>query len=327
MAIAAAVAWQLAGGSSTATPEWAWIGAVLLVDVAHVWATAFRVYFVPAEWRRRPWLYFATPVLSYAIAVALYSEGQMLFWRALAYLAVFHFVRQQYGWVALYRRRLNEVDRLGWWVDSLAIYLATLGPLAYWHAHLPRSFWWFMPGDFAAAPKIVGVIFVAASWLALLAYAVRSLRRWRSHREWNPGKDLVVVSTFACWHLGIVVLNSDFAFAATNVLIHGIPYLVLVYWHRWERTGAVIARAGRGRAALLFLATVWGLAYAEELLWDRAVWHERPWLFGAGWAVDEWETWLVPLLAAPQITHYILDAFLWRRGEVRMDHSRANAGV
>ena len=41
-------------------------------------------------------------------------------------LAVFHFVRQQYGWVALYRSRGREKSQFGWWVDTIAIYMATV---------------------------------------------------------------------------------------------------------------------------------------------------------------------------------------------------------
>ena len=108
------------------TPDWTWITAVLLVDVAHVYATAFRVYFVPEELRRRPWLYLLTPLLGWLLGVAVYSESESLFWRLLAYLAVFHFVRQQYGWVALYRARAGEQD--GKWLDAAAIYAATLWP-------------------------------------------------------------------------------------------------------------------------------------------------------------------------------------------------------
>ena len=58
--------------------------------------------------RTRP-VFFAEAILQalgFVVAVALYSAGSIVFWRALAYLAVFHFVRQQYGWVALYRGRI-----------------------------------------------------------------------------------------------------------------------------------------------------------------------------------------------------------------------------
>ena len=62
----------------------------------------------------------------------------------------------------------------------------------------------------------------------------------------------------------------------------------------------------------MFLAAVWALAYVEELLWDRGVWFERSWLFG-GWNLEAWRGLLVPLLAVPQLTHYVLDGFIWRR--------------
>src|SRR5438067_2454011 len=88
------------------TPDWTWVTAVLLIDVAHVWSTAFIVYFDAREFRRRFWLYTLVPVLAFVIGLALHLAGEVVFWRVLAYLAVFHFVRQQYGWVALYRGRL-----------------------------------------------------------------------------------------------------------------------------------------------------------------------------------------------------------------------------
>jgi hypothetical protein len=43
------------------------------------------------------------------------------------------------------------------------------------------------------------------------------------------------------------------------------------------------------------------------------VWHERAWLFGAEWDTSALKVVLVPLLALPQITHYVLDGFIWRR--------------
>src|SRR5262249_28372998 len=87
------------------TPDWAWVPAVLLVDVAHVYATGFRVYLDGDELRRRRLLYALVPAVGLLAGVVLYWRGELVFWRVLAYLAVFHFIRQQYGWVALYRAR------------------------------------------------------------------------------------------------------------------------------------------------------------------------------------------------------------------------------
>ncbi len=294
-------------------PEWTWVTAVLLVDVAHVWSTGFLV--LDARERAlhgRLWL--AVPVVGYAAGVALYTAGGAAsFWRALAYLAVFHFVRQQWGWVALYRARAGERDRTGRIVDAAAIYAATLYPLIHWHAHLPRRFVWFVPGDFASG---LSAALARATFplylLALATYAIRSLvRAWRGVA--TPGKDVVVATTAACWWLGIVALDSDYAFTVTNVLIHGVPYFALVFVV--ARARGVRALVGDRRAALTcFLGALWAVAFVEELLWDRAVWHERTWLFGSPWpTLASLRPWLVPLLALPQLSHYVLDGFIWRR--------------
>ena len=124
------------------------------------------------------------------------------------------------------------------------------------------------------------------------------------------------VTTAACWYAGIVATNSDFAFTVTNVLIHGIPYFALVYWYGRRRAGV---EAGRGvwrlfaRGPAPMLATLWAAAFIEELLWDKAIWHDRAWLFGASFDLGDLRAVVVPLLALPQLTHYILDGFIWRR--------------
>lgn len=297
------------------TPGWAWIFGILLVDVAHVWSTGFRVYFDREEMGRRPFLYLGVPIVGYLLGVALYSEGRLVFWRALAYLAVFHFVRQQYGWVALYRARAGDTARLGRWIDISAIYLATIYPLVYWHTHLPLRFRWFVRDDFAPLPGLLEQILAPIFWLSLGLYLARMAWLWLVRRAPNPGKDIVVLTTALCWYVGIVAFNSDYAFTMTNVLIHGIPYLALVYWYRWVRP---VTRPATATTHLLrltgFLATVWLLAYVEELFWDRTIWHEHGWLFGESWSVGTgWQVLLVPLLALPQITHYTLDGFLWKR--------------
>lgn len=297
-------------------PDWTWIAGVLLVDVAHVWSTTFVVYLDPVELRRRPALYAGTPILCFAAALALYACGEAVFWRAIAYLAVFHFIRQQYGWVMLYRARNGERERFGRWLDGATIYAATLYPLIWWHAHLPRGFSWMKDGDFvggvpAWASRAAGIVYAGL----LAAYAVRAVAEAR-HRPVSWGKHLVVATTAACWYVGIVVTNNDYAFTVTNVFIHGIPYMVLVYLY--ARAASREAPTGIGarllaRGVIVFLGTLWLVAYAEELLWDKAFWHDHAWLFGGGWHTGGVALILAPLLATPQLTHYVLDAFLWRR--------------
>ena len=308
-----AAGWRL-GILNEESPDWTWVSAVLFIDVAHVWSTSFRVYFDVEEFKRRFWLYLLVPVFGYAVGVALYLEGELVFWKALAAVAVFHFVRQQYGWVALYRRKLGETEGWTWWIDAAAVYLATVYPLAFWMTSLPRNFNWFVANDFFELPDFVETILFPAYVLALTAYFTKSAHLYVSKGFLNIGKDIVVATTAVCWYVGIVVFNSDYAFTVTNVIIHGVPYFALIYFYarvRRESTGRVYRTLSQNW--LIFLASLWALAYVEELFWDRGVWHERNWLFGSYRDWTALKVYLVPLLAVPQLTHYILDGFIWRR--------------
>jgi len=296
-----------AGGAALGldeTPLWAWVLLVLCIDVAHVWSTLFRVYLDGEELRRRPLLYFAAPAGCWLLGVLAYEAG--VFWRVLAYLAAWHFIRQQAGWMALYGRRT---------LDAAAIYAVTLGPVVWWHAHLPRKFWWFVEGDFVGGlPEWCGTAALAVMAVVVVAW----LAAWR--RERHLGKLLLLAATALAWVGGIVVAQSDFAFTVMNVVLHGVPYVALTF--RYSRGRA--ADGGYGRWSWLvrgglpaFCAVLLALAFAEEFLWDRLVWHERGALFGSG-GIELGAPLLalvVPLLALPQATHYVLDAFVWRGRE------------
>ena len=299
------------------TPAWAWLACVVCVDVAHVWGNLLLVYADRAEFRSRMALWAFIPAAGFALMLALVSQSELLLWRALAAVAVWHFVRQQVGWVKLYRARNGELGE-GWWsrfVDEGVTYAVTCGPIVWWHAHLPRPFWWLATGDFfVALPAGVGTAALCGEGVFVAAYVWKSVASWRGGRG-NPGKDLVVATTALLWLLGIVVLQSDYAFTVTNVLIHGIPYitLIVITAGRRKAAGTTVALPLR-LGALTAVAALLVLALAEEGLWDRLVWHERAWLFPfAEVDVGALRPLVVATLAVPQLTHYMLDAFLWRR--------------
>jgi hypothetical protein len=316
-----------------ALPPWGWLAFVLAVDVAHVHTTLFRTYFDRAELRARPWLYALLPIACWAFGVALHLRSELTFWRALAYVAVFHFVRQQVGWVMIYRARAGERSRAGRAFDQAVVYASTLFPLAYWHAHLPRAFRWFVDGDFVSVPALGAIVpaLGALEAILLIAYAARAIAAVARGGTPNWGKHLVVATTAATWYVGIVASDSDFAFTVSNVLVHGLPYFALLWAYARARApeakGSLLARiVGLGFAA--FVATALVFAFAEELAWDRLVWHEAPPWFG-GVARDApllgpiARALVVPLLAVPQATHYVLDALLWRRKDTGSAQRRA----
>lgn len=301
------------------TPLWAWVVAVVLVDVAHVWSTAWRVYFDPVELRRRPWLYLGGPALVYVLCVVLHLQSPGLFWRVLAYAAVFHFVRQQYGWVALYRRRAGDHSRVDRWIDTAAIYAATVYPILHWHTDLSKSFHWFIAGDFVPGlPAWIDPPLRALHFAILGVYLLRQLQRVARGEGVCWGKQVVVLSSWACWYGGIVWLDSDYAFTVTNVFIHGVPYMALLWRYGRGRHGSgegALAQVFSG-SWLVFYLVLAALAFSEELLWDALVWGDHPQLFGVWGEVltGTAASLVVPLLAVPQAAHYLLDGFIWRVG-------------
>ncbi len=318
-----------AAGISGHTPEWAWLVLVLGVDVAHVWATGFRSYFDPVELRARPWLYALVPLGCWAAGVMLHMRSPLLFWRVLAYVAVLHFVRQQAGWTAIYRARSRQTGRLDRVLDDAVIYLGAGVPILAWHTRLPRPFAWFVEGDFMALPAAAASLVPVGHALVVVALAAWSLRQIDLARrgEASGGKAAVVLSTVVSWYGAIVLAPDDFTFTALNVLPHGVPYFALLWAHGRARQrrapstpGSRVVAAGFGA----FVGVLVLIALLEEALWDRLVWHERDWLFGHLPAVEVGLlSLLVPLLALPQATHYVLDAFLWRRGAAGPEQAEA----
>ncbi|MCP3058385.1 hypothetical protein LXT21_06355 [Myxococcus sp. K38C18041901] len=316
VALVLAAPWLGAAGD---TPPWAWLLLVVCVDVAHVWSTLFRTYLDPGQLRERPGLYLGAPLVAWVVGVLAHQISAGVFWTLFAYVALFHFVRQQYGWVALYTRkaRASDLERR---LDAAAIYAATVGPVVWWHANLPRAFWWFVEGDFLPGlPSWLGTVALALHAGVLLTWACFQLARVVRGEGLQLGKVLLIGATWVTWFGGIVLARDDFTFTVMNVVLHGVPYFALLFRYARGRDGegdfgvaSSILRAGLP-GFLLFLVA---LAFAEELLWDRFIWHERTGLFGgAGWGLSpDLLALVVPLLALPQATHYVLDAFIWKPG-------------
>ncbi|MBX0290608.1 hypothetical protein K3G63_09180 [Hymenobacter sp. HSC-4F20] len=307
-------------------PVLAWVGLVVLIDVAHVYSTLFRTYFDPVRRQRFRTLLWVVPLGCYVAGVALHYAGSLWFWRVLAYAAVFHFIRQQYGFLRLYARQETAPAAFRA-LDQVVIYAATLYPLLWWHLAAPRNFNWFVDGDFVQHDWPLGRHLLTVLYLGLLGlYLLKEARQWQHTHHLNLPRNLLVLGTAASWYVGIVLFNGDLAFTLLNVVAHGIPYLALI-WTTSQPTPSATAKPqhlGRpwwqGRYGVaLFLGLLFGLAYLEEGIWDGLVWREHAPVFG--WfqqlpAVTDslWLSLLVPLLALPQATHYVLDGFIWRRG-------------
>ncbi|EPG74608.1 putative membrane protein [Leptospira fainei serovar Hurstbridge str. BUT 6] len=319
----------LSSGSSRtdgqALPPWLWLILIPGLDVSHVYSTLFRAYFDRQQWQERRFLLSMTPLFCFLLALTIYSFGKLIFWRAMAYLAVFHFIRQQYGFLALYSRKEPfscKVFPFSW--DKFTLYAITLLPILYWHvAPNGRNFEWFMEGDFYSVPNSMlahTILYLYWSWIAV--YSLSLIYTFLKTRSISWPKNLFLLNTGLVWYVGIIALNDDLSFTITNVVNHGIPYMALVFLYgkyRRKNFSSFFYKAFANTATgiIVFAATLLLFAYSEEWLWDTFVWKDHSEIFGNASLIKKglgkgFEVILVPLFFLPQFTHYVLDGFLWK---------------
>ncbi|MBG6111783.1 hypothetical protein IWX84_002671 [Flavobacterium sp. CG_9.10] len=289
-----------------------WLFLIVFIDVAHVYATLFKTYFVSNEFQKRKKLLIGLPILCFLIGMILFSFGSGVFWSVLAYVAVFHFIRQQYGFMRLYAR--NESKKWAW-IDNLVIYTATIYPMLYWFLSAPRKFNWFVENEFLHFEN--PILITILSWVygfILLFYVMRTSYIAKKNNYFNIPKNAIILGTILSWFFGIVYFNNDLIFTLLNVVSHGIPYIALVYLKEIdekptaELNGLYYFKHFKG--LLLFLAILIFIAFSEEYLWEILVWNEQ--FSGITKDFSNWYFLVVPLLTVPQFTHYLLDGFIWK---------------
>ena len=296
------------------TPIW-WVALVVLVDVSHVYSTLFRFYWDRATFDRYKGLLLIIPALAFAAGFLLHFYDASLFWRVLAYAALYHFVRQQYGFMRLYARK-QEQSTWQLRIDALVIYSATLYPVLFWHLHLTHSLGWFMPNDFLSfAFPFADILFASLYVIILVSYTVKEVILTIRSGSVNIPKNLLIAGTALSWYVGIVMFRGDLVFTLLNVVAHGIPYMGLIWIYGEKKAASRVTFTAR--AAVVFLIVLAVLAYAEEFAWDVLVWKDHPGIFPFFTSFSPVEShWLlslvVPLLALPQVTHYVIDGFIWR---------------
>lgn len=303
-------------------PPFAWVALVLCVDVAHVYSTLFRTYFDKVAWQSNKKTLILIPIICFIISVLAYSIDSLLFWRLLAYTAVYHFIKQQYGLLKLYLRK-SEAPKWSNEMDIYAIYAFTFLPILIWHFSGARNFNWFVDNDFIYFPnqdlKAIGIYIF---YLFFVIYLLKEVYLYAQFQIFSLPKTLLLIGTAATWFIGIVFLNGDLAFTMLNVVSHGIPYMALIWWYgtknyRDNTTYSFLKNVFSHLGFPIFVVILFAFAFLEEGIWDGLVWREHTHFFAFFQSLPDLSNSyflkiLVPLLSLPQATHYVLDGFIWK---------------
>ena len=278
----------------------------MMIDHGHVYGTIIPVYF--DRWRRRKlsWRAAVVPASVLVVGLILASFSNLWFSTILAYLAIWHICRQHYGWlVSLERKEL--ADGQGRWrkLDRLFFFATLLVPIYCWQSDLSSvKRRYFSDNDMAFAlnadywPVLHGVY-------AALVFAFLFSALWlvRKEGERSLGKILFLLATFFWFYGGLVVASNAIFFWVTLTICHGVSYHIHInrYWTSsfggeppgWFR----INRAWKTGAYLVIVTAI-----SVFILTTR-----RRWL-------GEGEGWRIALVNFFLISHYVFDAFIWRKG-------------
>ena len=301
---------------------WQWGLAIMMIDVGHVYTSVFRTYFDKEELRARMRLYIYTPVVCWTIGVFLYSIGPALFWGWVAYFNAYHFLRQQYGFTMIYGR--FERGLPGWcrWIDKAAVYCAMLYPLIVWHFGDAVQHHWIVKGDFIDLGKsrLIVILDDIVALSILAAWIGKEIYLRRLGLPFNvPRAGLLAVTAV----IGLAPMDTVVAYSAAIAVAHSLPYAALTFLYERKRVAfGVSPYKGLFKhmlpAVLAFAGVILFFVFFEEMMWDWLVWREDESFF----PIYDWMKALVheppihliaPLLALPQLMHYVYDAVLWKR--------------
>jgi hypothetical protein len=287
------------GFSSTA----AFPFVVLASNAAHFASSTVRLYTKPGSFDTWPFLTLAFPIVALGVlTVCMFQAGNLGPHLQSLYLtwSPYHYAAQAYGLAVMYSYRsgcrIGEADkRWLWWVALLPFFYNALtapGVGLNWLA--PASFL-EQPVVRQALPHVALVLSVGAIALPVLLFA----KIWRSASVPMPLFGLLAIVANGIWFLVLAPLDA-FVYAT---IFHGIQYLaIVIVFHVKDQLSRPENRHGAAHHVLWF--------YGASLLLAYGLFNCLPLAYVAS-GFGRLESVLL-VVAAINIHHFIVDAFIWR---------------
>lgn len=276
---------------------------ILFSNSAHFAASTVRLYTKPGAFETWPRLTMIVPLVSLAAlagclmlpaSIAHHAFALTLTW------SPYHYAAQAYGLAVLYAYRsgcqLGTADkRLLWWTSLLPFVFVVV-------SGTEIGLDWLVPAAvLSAGPVDATLRFLshALPWAGIAAITLLFVKTWRSPGGPLPLISVLVLVTNAVWWF---VLDPIGAFTWATIF-HGVQYLAIAaIFHAREQ----VAREGNHRGVLHHV--LW--FYGASLLLGYGLFYCLPWGFtAAGFGLLQS---VALVVAAINIHHFVVDAFIWR---------------
>jgi hypothetical protein len=335
-----------------------WVGWFALSNVPHFFGTYVRLYLDREERRQRArlaWGSLAMALAGPAVILgcfALYRAGEPFrAWHQLPFVvfaviaglwAYWHMVRQHYGFLALYKRKNQDVAAVDRWLDRSLLYVALLGPFVAFVLRNPstrsRLAELRVPGELGRWESGL-VLLIQLTLLTLcVLFVARQAQRWQRGEAVNGPKLLLFLALVPLYSLvgfhPVTLAAEMLAFSAFVTVFHDVQYHAIVYNHqrnRCHRAGTDRSRFGLAaqvtRSPYLYLGCAAAMGASAWLLSCRLDVYAgcTPLLRSATYPLFG-ELTLRDLFLGFALSfamhHYFVDQFIWRpskSAELRRD--------
>ena len=278
----------------------------IIFDGTHFFATLSRTYFDTEERQLHPRLLWGS-LAFFGLGPALYLAGYgNLFFSFAALWAYYHLVKQQYGFMVLYKNKNHDLARLDNAIDRVFLALALWYPFAHFMlANMAtRHSGLFNVGSFG--PVLEEMLWWGSAASAG-AFAARQLQKlWRGEPLNAPKQLLLAAAIPMHWTVFAMVRRDAFGYMLATpalTIFHNIQYHRLIWFHNRNKYEAADAAQRHGWATVIShrftiyaaVAAVFTLAYQVP----------RYLLFPS-------DGWLASLFWGYTFIHYFLDGQIWR---------------
>jgi hypothetical protein len=274
-----------------------------IFDAGHVLATTGPVFRRKSEGKL--FAFRLGLILMTLFTLGSYLISRQLFFSIVAPLAVFHVMKQQYGWLMLSRRTFAEPLSTRLW-DQVLLWNVMLAPVLWWLSpmsaaeksyYMPKDFSFIVP-SFVAQGALVLYVFINVAYV---------IHIFRSKDALNWGKLSLLMAT-GLWFFTLIFFPSKIAFFASLFYAHGIAYIL--YSQRDFAATQFTKMKGKwvpfvqifAKKSLLFFIVVAAIGFVWRVGGTVAY---KTFDVSSG-SLIEFALWY------PLLVHYYFDSFIWR---------------
>ncbi len=252
-----------------------WFFWVAFVDTPHFFGTYSRTYLDKQEFQQRKkllvgslaWFIVGPVILLFCYLLYLAgSEGYSAPWLILTSFfglwAYWHVVRQHYGFLALYKKKHQETQKLDYYIDSSLLYGGLMLPFLVFVVRYPEASELVAPivsvveGTLGiSGEKFITILTIGIIGILATVYIARQFYLAKKGSQINLPKALFLLAViplhlFICFS-DAVVEAGIFAFGAFVTIFHDLQYHAIVWFHHKNRYKNAVDKSKFGVSAWL----------------------------------------------------------------------------